>query len=197
MGKNLGLHVQEVFSTIFKCLQEEDRDLSYLFSKFGYGDPTLLSGKGINALYEKSIQHILFKKLLENRKLKVYTERKYERRKFENRKCDLVLHSGNYTLWIEIKVLGYCTDGEYLKWLKPDIEKLKKSGSKGKGVHKYLLVTSTDNEIPDLRAWRKWFKEKFPKIKFNSKCFKYFKTEISDGKRFISGYYGVCLLKVP
>lgn len=199
MGDNLHFLVQRVFNTIFKALREEDQSLSSLFSKFGYKDPTRLDGKGINALYEKSIQHILFKKLLENGKLQVYTEEKYENRKHENRKCDLVLHFGNYTFWIEVKVMGYCTDGEYIKWMEPDIEKLGKLGSKGKGVvHKYLLVTSADDEKPREGEWRKWFKEELPKkVKFDPKLFKSFKTDISDGKRFIPGYYEICLLKVP
>jgi hypothetical protein len=198
MEKYLNLCAQEVFNAIFNALREEDRDLNDLFSRFGYEDPTLLAGKGVNALYEKAVQHILFKKLLENRKLKVYTERKYKKKTFENRKCDLFLQFDNLSFWIEVKVVGYCSDGEYIRWIRPDIEKLHKLNSKEKGVHKYLLVTSADDKKPNKREWREWLKEELlRKIRYDPKLFRFFRTQISDGKQFISGYYEVCLLKVP
>jgi hypothetical protein len=198
MKKYLDLRVRQVFNSICNALRKEDQELTHLFLKFGYEDPTLLGGKGINALYEKSIQHILFKKLLGNGKLRVYTERKYEKKTFDKRKCDLFLRSDNLSFWIEVKVVGYCSDGEYIRWIKPDIEKLHKLNSKGKGVHKYLLVTSADDKKPNKRQWREWLKKELSsKIRFDPKLFRSFRTQISDEKQFIPGYYEVCLLKVP
>ena len=111
-------------------------------------------------------------------------------------KCDLTLYDPelNESLWIEIKVTGWCEDWQDKKWIKADIDKLKKIP--GRNNQKYFLVTSIEDKIPDADEWGKWFKRNYRRVVFCPNLFDSFKTKFSDGKFFLDGYYTVCLLKV-
>jgi len=115
---------------------------------------------------------------------------------YKEGRCDLTLYEPNSgkSLWIEIKVNGACKDLEYIRWIKDDIQKLKRLRNKNK--HKYLLVTSIKDKRPSKNDWRNLFKKNFPGVTYNPDLFNSFKTEFSNGKNFIPGYYTVCLLKV-
>lgn len=191
MGRDLDLDVQKYFNIILTALKKENRSLKKAFSKFKY-DPSDYTGKGINDLYEHHIQYILFKNFLEKGPLKVYMEDPYERGA-----CDLTLYDRNWrkSLWIEVKVTGWCEDWQYKKWVKSDAQKLGKFHKKG--GRKYLFVTSIEDEKPNKTEWESWFKNNLPEVKFNNNLFAYFSTLFSDGKEFRKGYCTVCLLQVP
>ena len=166
--------------------------LKRLFSRFKY-DPSDYTGKGINDLYEHQIQYLLFKSFLNKGPLLVYIEDPYKKGRG---KCDLTLYEpkGNKSLWIEIKVTGWCEDWEYKKWIKGDIEKLRNMHEKES--QKYLLATSIEDKKPNILEWKAWFKSNFPKTTFNPTLIGFFKTVFSDGKEFREGYYTVCFLKI-
>lgn len=130
MGENqvkrdLDATVQRYFTVIINALKKEDKILKKAFSKFRY-DPSDLTGKGINDLYEHHIQYILFKDFLKKGPLLVYMEDPYPKGKG---KCDLTLYDPNWenSLWIEIKVMGFCKRWEYKKWVKGDVKKIEES----------------------------------------------------------------------
>lgn len=181
------------FGLILDALQKEDIILRKAFSKFQY-DPSDETGKGINDLYEHHIQYILFKTFLEKGKYLVYMEDPYKKGRG---KCDLTLYGSkpNKSLWIEIKVNGWCEDWQYRKWIESDVEKMKTLS--GKEVLKYLLATSIEDEKPNVDdEWGRWFKTNLPGVIFDPNLCGHFKTLFSDGKEFRKGYYTVCLLRV-
>lgn len=192
MGRDLDIHVQKYFTITLNALKKENRSINRAFSKFKY-DPSDYTGKGINDLYEHHIQYILFKNFLEKGHLKVYMEDPYGEGKGV---CDLTLYDRDWrkSLWIEIKVTGWCEDWQYRKWVKSDAQKLRNFHKKG--GHKYLFVTSIEDERPNKIGWENWFKNNLPEVKFNTNLFGYFSTLFSDGKEFRKGYYTVCLLQV-
>ena len=177
-------------------MKDEDGILRKAFSKFKGDyeyDPTDETGKGINDLYEHHIQYILFKAFLQKGPLLVYVEDPYPKGKGT---CDLTLYDpkSKKSIWIEIKVTGWCEDWQYKEWIKSDIEKLKKIP--GRSNQKYFLVTSIEDKIPDADEWEKWFKRSYRGVVFCPNLFDSFKTKFSGGKAFVPGYFTVCLLKV-
>lgn len=192
MSRDLDFHVKKYFPLMVDALKKENRFLEKAFTKFKY-DPSDFTGKGINDLYERHIQYILFKNLLHKGSLKVYIEDPYGKGEGT---CDLTLYDAKWkrSLWIEIKVTGWCEDWQYRKWVKSDAQKLRKFHKRWS--HKYLFVTSIEDERPNKTEWRKWFKINLPELEFSPNLFGYFSTQFSDGKIFRKGYYAVCLLKV-
>lgn len=194
MKNDIEAHIQRYFRIIFHALKDEDRVLKKAFSKFqDEYKPEDETGKGINDLYEHHIQYILFKAFLQRGPLLVYVEDPYQKGKG---RCDLTLYDPKSmkSIWIEIKVTGWCEDWQYKKWIKSDIDKLKKIP--GRNNQKYFLVTSIEDKIPDADEWEKWFKRNYGRGGFCPNLFDSFKTKFSNGKKFLDGYYTVCLLKV-
>jgi hypothetical protein len=194
MQKDLDVTVQRYFTLIINALKKEDKILKKAFSKFRY-DPSDDTGQGITDLYEHHIQYVLFREFVEKGPLFVYMEDPYKKKRW---KCDLTLYYPNVekSIWIEIKVTGWCYDREYTKWIQRDIDKL--SNIPDRGIMKYLLVTSVEEEKPIIKEWATWFKKMkdSPHFSFNPRLFSYFKTQFSDGKTFRPGYYAVCLLQI-
>ena len=182
--------VSEIFTIAVEALKKEHKELCEAQAKFHY-KPSDEIGCGIADLEEKHIQYILYKAFLQYGQLMVSYEEPYG-----NNKCDLVLYNDEIkeNIWIEIKVHGYCTDGEYKKWTMIDIEKLKTL--RQRGAHKYCLITALDNTRPDEHEWKEWVEKNLPEVVFNTGLFKFFEIKFSDKKRFIKGYYTICLLEI-
>lgn len=192
MRRGLDVLIQKYFGIITDSLKNENKIIKKAFSRFKY-DPSDYTGKGISDLYEHHIQYILFKNFLKKGPFFVYMEDRYGRGKGH---CDLTLYGRNWerSIWIEIKVTGWCEDFRYRMWVKSDAQKLRKFHKKG--AHKYLFVSSVEDERPNKAEWEKWFKKYLKEVKFNPNLFGYFITQFSDGKEFKKGYYAVCLLEV-
>lgn len=182
--------IKDIFIIAFEALRKEHVVLCEAQSKFYY-NPSDEIGCGIADLEEKHIQYILYKAFLQYGQLMVSYEEPYE-----NNKCDLVLYNNEIgeNFWIEIKAHGYCTDGEYKKWTMLDVEKLKTL--RKRGVHKYCFITAVDDTKPDDQEWKEWVEMNLPEVAFNPCLFNFFEIKFSDKKRFINGYYTICLFEV-
>jgi hypothetical protein len=182
--------INEIFIIAVEALKKEHKALCEAQAKFHY-KPSDEIGCGIADLEEKHIQYILYKAFLQYGQLMVSYEEPYE-----NNKCDLMLYDDDIEekIWIEIKAHGYCTDGEYKKWTLLDIDKLKTL--RKRGALKYCLITAIDDTKPDEHEWKEWVETNLPEITFNSSLFNFYEINFSDKKKFINGYYTICLFEV-
>jgi hypothetical protein len=198
MKQTQAMDVQPLFATILKALQKENHELSQALSTCQC-KPLHLYGQGVAALYERQIQYIVFKTLVEEAKCTVYLEYPYPRGK-GNTKCDLIIcfRNSRKQIWIEMKVWGWSewyTDRQYKRSLGADAKKLRHLSNTN--ITKYLLVTSIENDEPVIHQWKKWFEHELPQVKFDPSLFGYFKTIFSNLRTFNEGYYTVSLLAVP
>jgi len=171
MGTNQTLDVQMCFKTILKALKGEDKHIIERVSVFEVIDkiPKLKDVEGIFNLDEKHIQYILYKALLRTGDYQVYMEDSYE--EGEEKFCDITVYTNDWreSLWIEIKTTGWCTEGNYRRWVKADAEKL--IALSRKGARKYLLVTSIEDGKQDGTEWNEWFEKEFQEVKFDPNLF--------------------------
>lgn len=186
------------FKIIFDALQKEDRDLRKLSKRFDY-DPKHYTGRGLYFLDEKHLQYVLFKNLLKRGNFQVYMEDCYKKKKG---RCDLTLYDpdpdSKREIWIEIKASRWWKNMErsitFKRWIDRDFRKLRSIHREG--VEKYLLLLWIEDEKPNIRKWRIWFKENFKKVKFHPSVLGHFGTTFSDEENYRTGNYVVCLLKV-
>jgi hypothetical protein len=183
--------VKRYFDIVKKILSKEDKYLRRMAEKLDY-DPEDFYG-GISELDEKHLQYIIFRNLLKMTDIKVYMEDPYGKKK-----CDLTLYDRNYSLWIEMKAVGWDDSWERKevnkRWINSDVKKLK--GIKKKKNHKYgyLLLTWIMSRKPNMLIWKNWFNTNLKGVRFNPSLFSHFRTSLRDKDR--NGYSIVCLLEV-
>lgn len=176
------MNLKAIFNSILKTLRDEDKYLLRFAEK---------NECGISNLDEKHVQYIVYKNLLKLPGIRVFMEDPYGK---GNLKCDLTIWSSDYrrSIWVEIKTVGWCWDSDYKRWIQLDLKKIKRL----KKPQKYLLVTSVEDEKPEVPDWIDYFKRGIPGIKFYSELFGFIRTRFIDEKKPRHGYYTLCLLKV-
>jgi hypothetical protein len=153
-------------------------------------DPEDFCG-GISELDEKHLQYIIFQNLLKAGDNKVYMEDPYGKKK-----CDLTSYDKNYSLWIEMKALGWDDSWERKgvdkRWINSDVKKLKELSRKKDHKYGYLLLTWIKSRKPNISVWKNWFDTDLKGVRFNATLFSYFRTR-GKGR---NGYHVACLLEV-